>query len=80
MQTQQTTRNIDVVSASVGASVGAKATELQPQSVVSEDTAKGVDTDVHREVSATRDEGEKYINMSNGFSLEVSVDKVDKRI
>jgi len=71
MHTQQTVRNIDFDSASVGATT----TELQTQSVISEKAAKDVHTDVHHEVSATRDEGEKYINMSNGFILEVSVDK-----
>ena len=71
MHTQQTTSNIDVDSASVVAT----ATELQTQSVTSEDTAKGVDTDVHHEVSATRSEGKKYLNISNGTRLKVSLDK-----
>jgi len=71
MHTQQTARNIDVVLASVGATTS----ELQTQSITSEDTAKGVDTDVHHEVSATRSEGKKYLNISNGFSLKVSIDK-----
>jgi len=53
MHTPQTTEHIDVVSASVGTT----AIELQTQSVIADETASWGETDVHHEVSATRDEG-----------------------
>ena len=61
MHTQQTARNIDVVLASVGATTS----ELQTQSVIWEETARWVDTDMHHEVSATRNEGKNFLNISN---------------
>ena len=53
MHTQQMTQNIDLVSANAGDT----ATELQPQSAISEETTRWDETAVYHEDSVTRSEG-----------------------